>query len=139
MNQSPHPEVLLAVGYSLFLAGAATLLELLARHTQRRAEQYRVLGFKFHRHLDAWECPTGAHLHRSDHHQEYRVARYRAPAHICNGCIIKHRCTDSDGGREIIRTSFTWLETEVGQFHRGLSISLLLLAQFILGIELLRF
>jgi hypothetical protein len=67
------------------------------------------------------------------------VARYRAHAHVCNGCCIKDRCTDSNEGREIVRTSFSWLETEVGRFHRGISIALLSLAQFILWIELLRF
>ena len=139
MSHGVHSEVLLAVGYSLFLAGVAALLELLARHTHRRAEQYRVVGFKYHWQLDAWECPTGQHLHRSDRNQERRVARYRAHAHVCNGCCIKDRCTDSNEGREIVRTSFSWLETEVGRFHRGLSIALLCLAQFILWIELLRF
>ncbi len=138
MSQGIHGEVLLAIGYSVFLGGVAVVLEFLARHTQRRAEQYRVVGFKYHRHLDAWECPAGQHLHRHDH-LERRVARYRAPAHVCNRCGIKRRCTDSDEGREIVRNSFSWLETEVGRFHRGLSMVLLLLAQFILGVELLRF
>ena len=139
MNHGLHPEALMAIGYSLFLACVAAILEILARHTHHRAEQYRVMGFKYHQHLDVWECPTGQHLHRSDRNQERRVARYRAHAHVCNGCCIKHQCTDSNEGREIVRTSFSWLETEVGRFHRGISIALLLLAQFILGIELLRF
>ncbi len=132
------PEVWLALGYALFLAGVAAALELLARHTHRRAERYHTIGFTYHHGLDVWICPTGQHLHRHTAHPEGRAARYRAPAHTCNACSIKHRCTDSDQGREIVQTSHLWLETEVGRFHRGLSLALLLLAQIILLIELLR-
>lgn len=139
MNTGIHPEVWLAIGYVIFLASIALALELLARHTQRRAEQYRVAGFKYHRHLDAWECPTGQPLHRQTEDLENRIARYRAPAHACNSCAFKTYCTDSDDGREITRTSTLWLETEIGRFHRGISLALLLLALFICGVEVLRF
>lgn len=139
MNGAVHPEILLAIGYAGFLVVVAVVLELLARHTQHRAEQYRLVGFKYHHGLDVWECPTGQHLHRHFTHPEAPVVRYRASAHACNHCALKHRCTDSDQGREITRTTFGWLDTEIGRFHRGISIALLLLAQFILGLELLRF
>src|SRR5215471_20717314 len=111
MSHSLHPEILLALGYTVFLVAAAAILELLARHTHRRAEQYRLVGFKYHRHVDTWECPAGQHLHRSSAHAEHRVARYRAPAYVCNGCSRKASCTDSDQGREVTQTSFAWLET----------------------------
>jgi hypothetical protein len=139
MNGGLHPEVLLAIGYAAFLGGVAAILELLARHTHRRAERYRIVGFKYHRYLDVWECPTGQHLHRHKVPPEHRIVRYRAPAHVCNACGLKHRCTTSDEGREIAQSTLLWLETEVGRFHRGLSLALLLLAQFILGLELWRF
>lgn len=139
MNTGVHPEVLLAIGYAVFLALIALGLELLARHTQKRAEQYRIAGFKYHHHLDAWECPAGQHLHRQLEQMASRIARYRAPAHACNRCAFKANCTDSDDGREITRTSALWFETEIGRFHRGISLALLLLALFICGIELLRY
>ena len=139
MSVGLHPEVLLASGYAAFLAAVAAALEFLARHTHRRAERYRIVGFKYHRHLDMWECPTGQHLHRHKGPLEHRIVRYRAPAHACNACGLKHHCTDSDQGREIAQSTLLWLETEVGRFHRGLSLALLLLAQFILGLELWRF
>jgi len=139
MSGDLHPEVWLAIGYAAFLAGVAATFELLARHTHRRAERYRIVGFKYHRHLDVWECPTGQHLHRRQGVPEHRVVRYRAPAHACNACGLKPCCTDSDHGRELVQSTLLWLETEVGRFHRGLSLALLLLAQFILGLELWRF
>ena len=139
MNTGVHPEVVLAIGYALFLALVALGLELLARHTQKRADQYRVAGFKYHRHLDAWECPTGQPLRRQSDDPADRTARYRAPPHACNSCAFKTYCTDSDDGREITRTSRLWLETEIGRFHRGISLALLLLALFICVIEVLRF
>jgi len=139
MKIGVHLEVLLAIGYAVFLALIALGLELLARHTQKRAEQYRIAGFKYHHHLDAWECPTGQPLHRQPERMATRIARYRAPAHACNSCAFKTWCTDSDDGREITRSSMLWFETEIGRFHRGISLALLLLAQFICVIELLRF
>ena len=139
MSGTLRPEVLLAVGYAAFLAGVAAALEWLARHIHRRAERYRMVGFKYHPHLDVWECPTGQHLHRHKGLPERRMVRYRAPAQVCNACGLKHRCTDSDQGREIAQSLCLWLETEVGRFHRGLSLALLLLAQFILALELWRF
>jgi hypothetical protein len=65
------------------------------------------------------------------------VTRYRASAHICNACVLKKECTDSDEGREI-QTLRPWLESELGRFHRGISLALLLLATMILGIAMVR-
>ena len=59
-------------------------------------------GFTYDETHDHWECPEGQHLwpHEFDH--ERRLVRYRAKAHICNGCPRKEACTDSDRGREIV-------------------------------------
>ena len=133
-----HAEVLLAAGYSLFLVGVAASLELLARHSHRRAEQFHVAGFKYHRQLDAWECPTGQSLSRVELDPKRRSVRYRAPSHACNSCPVKSNCTDSDSGREIERHLDSWLESEMGRFHRGISLALLLLAGLILAAEIAR-
>ena len=44
-----HAEVLLAAAYALFLVGTAALLEIFARHSQRRADGYRNSGFEYRR------------------------------------------------------------------------------------------
>ncbi len=133
-----HAEVLMAVGYALFLVVVAASLELLARHSHRRAEQFHVAGFKYHEHIDVWECPTGQSLSRAELDHKQRLVRYRAPPHACNSCHVKENCTDSDQGREIERRLDSWLESEIGQFHRGISLALLLLAGLILTVEIAR-
>lgn len=132
-------EVMLAGGYAVFLAAAAAGLELVARHSGRRAEGLATAGFRFRPRHDFWECPAGERLHRIGEDRERRVVRYRAPAHACNACAIKPECTDSEEGREIERSLDSWLATEIGRFHRGLSLALLLLAGLILGVEVFRF
>ena len=66
------------------------------------------------------------------------MIRYRAPARTCNGCPIKSQCTDSDTGREISVSLDPWLSSAIGRFHRGISLTLLVLAGLIIAIELLR-
>lgn len=133
-----HIEVLLAAGYALLLAGIATVLEWLARHSHRRSERYRNSGFVYHRKLDVWECPTGHHLTRVETDFEQKIARYRAPAHKCNACHCKNDCTDSDTGRELESRLDAWLQSELRRFHRGISLALLLLAAIFLIVELFR-
>ena len=96
-------EVLLAAGYAGLLVTGAFVLEWLSAHTHRRSLRYRTAGFTYDETQDHWECPEGEHLwpHEFDH--ERRLVRYRAKAHICNGCPRKAACTDSDRGREIVR------------------------------------
>lgn len=132
-------EVLLATVYALFLIAVSAVLERLAKHSHQRSEQYEVAGFKFHRELDRWECPTGQHLHRSEVEHDRRITRYKAPAHACNACHIKADCTDSETGREIEQRLDSWLTSEIRRFHRGISLALLLIAALLLIIEAARY
>lgn len=138
MIGSVHIEVLLAATYAIFLFGAAKGLEWFGRYSHRRSGQFRLSGFTYHKHLDAWQCPTGHHLLRQLDHPHARRVRYRAPAHICNGCPYKANCTDSDDGREIELAAASWVESESGKFHRGLGFVLLVLASMILIAEYIR-
>ncbi|HEY6270461.1 MAG TPA: hypothetical protein VIX19_00530 [Terriglobales bacterium] len=126
----------MAAGYALFLGLVALALELLARRSHRRAEQYQVAGFRYDAGLDAWHCPTGKRLHRAEITSDRRTVVYRAPAHHCNCCHIKIRCTDSDNGRSVERRLDSWLDSELRRFHIGISLALLVLAVSILAIEL---
>ena len=133
-----HLEVILATGYALLLVGVAAGLEWLARHSHRRSEHYRHSGFAYKQKLDVWECPTGHHLTRVETDFERKLARYRAPAHKCNACHCKKDCTDSDNGRELESRLDAWVQSELRHFHRGLSLTLLVLAAVILAVEILR-
>ncbi|MGH9393582.1 MAG: hypothetical protein ACRD1E_05385 [Terriglobales bacterium] len=123
----------LAAAYAGLLAATAGGLEWAARRVHRRAEAYKTAGFAYEREHDRWRCPTGNLLHRrqADHHR-VRVL-YQAPAHVCNGCALKQQCTDSDQGRSLELTPDLWIGSTMARFHRGLSLSLLLLAELILA------
>jgi len=125
-------EVVLASGYGAFLLLAAAVIEWLSAHTHRRSLRYRTAGFSYDEANDHWQCPEGEHLwpHEFDHEQ--RLVRYRAKAHICNGCPRKDACTDSDRGREIVRPLDPWPHSEAGRFHRGLSLMLVALALLVI-------
>ncbi|MBV8968939.1 MAG: transposase [Verrucomicrobia bacterium] len=131
-------EVFLSCAYTVFLVLVAFSLELAARYSHHQSKQVRLAGFRYHRHIDLWECPTGQHLWpvASDHSRH--VYRYRAHAHVCNACSIKDLCTDSDRGRELEHNPNSWLESEVQRFHRGISLSILVLAVSLLIVEMIR-
>jgi hypothetical protein len=131
-------EGLLAAGYALFLAGTAATLELVARHSHRRTQAIHTTGFAYNHKLDMWICPVGQPLHRIETVWEGKVARYRAQAHHCNNCAIKHCCTDSDEGRVIEHQADSWLQSGLRQFHLGISLMLFFLALVISLIEILR-
>jgi hypothetical protein len=133
-----EPEVLLAGGYALFLVAVAVGLDLMAQASHVRSRRYLTAGFHYHAHLDAWECSEGEHLRRVDTDHQQRVARYRARAHVCNGCSAKADCTDSSVGREIADPIDPWPHSDVGRFHRALSVVLVALAALILCVEVVR-
>jgi hypothetical protein len=97
--------------------------------------RYRTAGFTYEDQHDHWTCPEGQHLwpHEFDH--ERRLVRYRAKAHICNGCPRKEACTDSDRGREIVRPLDPWPHSEAGRFHRVISLLLVGLGSMIVVVE----
>jgi hypothetical protein len=130
-----HPEVLLAVGYAIFLVGIALGLDLLARHSHARSERYRTAGFTYHHTNDAWVCPEDQLLLRSEVDHGRRLVRYRGRPQICNHCPTKTDCTDSDEGREIVRAMDPWPHSEAGRFHRGISLAVALIAGLILAAE----
>ena len=134
----PNAEALLLGGYALFLLAVAAGIDLIARHSHRRSERFRTAGFRYHSHLDAWECPEGQQLWPHERDDELRLVRYRGKAHICNACPAKSRCTDSDEGREVVRFLDDWPRLEVGRFHRGLSLTLVILALLLGVVALIR-
>ena len=133
-----HLETLFTGGYAMLLVVIAGALEWMGWHSHRRSNKYQTGGFLFQKQTDHWVCPEGARLLRAEIDSELRVIRYRAPAHTCNRCPIKSRCTDSDLGREIEVSLDPWLESAIGRFHRGISLALLILAGLIVAIELVR-
>ena len=126
------PEAVLAAGYATFLLVAAGVLEWLSVHTHRRSLRYRTAGFEYDAEHDHWRCPEGQYLWPDEVDHERRLLRYRAKAHICNGCALKDACTDSDQGREIVRPLDPWPHSEAGRFHRAVSLVLVGVAVLVL-------
>jgi len=133
-----NPEVFLAAGYAVFLLGVALGLDLLARHSHVRSERYRTAGFTYHHTHDAWICPEDQLLLRSETDHERRLVRYRGRPHICNHCLSKSNCTDSDDGREVVRPMDPWPHSEAGRFHRGISLVVTVIAVPVFAAEATR-
>ena len=133
-----NPEVVLAAGYTGLLVTGAFVLEWLSAHTHRRSLRYRTAGFAYDEAHDRWRCPEGQDLWPQEFDQERRLVRYRAKAHICNGCPRKEACTDSDRGREIVRPLDSWPHSEAGRFHRTIALLMVALAMLILVAEVVR-
>jgi hypothetical protein len=131
-------EALLAAAYSFALLLAAGLLEWLSAHTHRRSLRYRTAGFDYQEDHDVWICPEGEHLWPHEFDTERRLVRYRARAHVCNGCPVKERCTDSDRGREIVRPLDPWPHSEAGRFHRVIAVMLVGLGCLVVAVALVR-
>lgn len=133
-----HLEAILAAAYMILLVFIALGLELVAKFSHRRTQQFQTQGFVYHLHLNQWECPEGQQLPLAEIDFNRRLIRYRASPHICNSCRVKSLCTDSDQGRELIYQE-TWPHSEIARFHRGVALMLLLLAAFIAVVVLLQF
>jgi hypothetical protein len=131
-------EAAFAAGYAAFLVCGAFVLEWLSAHTHRRALRFRTAGFTYDATHDHWLCPEGEHLWPHEFDRERRLLRYRARAHVCNACSIKHRCTDSDRGREIVRPLDPWPHSEAGRFHRVIAVVMVAVAGLILLVEVAR-
>ena len=133
-----HPEVFMAVGYTVFLLGVALGLDFMAHRSHAHSERYRTAGFTYHPPHDAWICPEDQLLVRDEVDHERRLVRYRGRPQICNHCPAKADCTDSDDGREVVRAMDPWPHSEAGRLHRGISLAVALVAAPILAAVALR-
>jgi len=132
-------ELMLMFGYAVFLACISFALGWIAHHAHRRSQGTSTAGFTYDPGRDTWRCPRDHHLFPV--FSDRTKVIYRAPADVCNSCISKAACTDSDHGREIeqnMEQSDDTIEHGVRRFHRGVSLTLLLLASSIMVIELFR-
>jgi heme A synthase len=131
-------EFILMLGYAISLAFIALLLELAARHAHRRSLSISTIGFTYHPDRDIWRCPEEQHLFPVFADTAKETVVYRAPASACNACRSKPGCTDSDKGREIERKNASGLQFGMQRFHRAMSLTLLVLANLIVIVEIFR-
>ncbi|MBV8232311.1 MAG: hypothetical protein JO329_20205 [Planctomycetaceae bacterium] len=120
--------LVLLLGYLILLWCGGWALEYLARAHFRRAQRYAHSGFAYDAELDRYECPQGELLTLETFDDRSALAIYRAPAASCNECMLKVFCTPHDEGRRVYRSLAEFHETDVGRFHRLLSLVILLVA-----------
>jgi hypothetical protein len=115
-------EVWLILGYVAVVLAGARLAEALARVHFERGRRYAERGFEYDADADHYHCPQGERLALHLVEPENRLAIYRAPASSCNACTLKTSCTPHEEGRHLYRPLAAWAETDVGRFHRRLSL-----------------
>jgi hypothetical protein len=112
----------LIVVYVALVLATARLFEILARGHFERARRHAEQGFAYDADEDHYRCPEGERLSLHLRDEPRRLAVYRAPANRCNDCALKGDCTPHDEGRHVYRSLAVWAETDVGRFHRWLSL-----------------
>ncbi len=122
LSPPADPEAGLILGYVVLVLVGARVFEALARAHFNRARRYGERGFAYDPDGDHYQCLQGERLtlHRVDANS--RLAVYRAPASRCNGCPLKASCTPHNEGRHLYRSLVSWAETDLGRFHRRLSL-----------------
>jgi hypothetical protein len=114
-------ELWIILFYVVAVLAGARIVEALAQAHFKRALRYGEQGFEYLEAHDVYRCPEGEFLslHSVQHNQ---FAVYRAPSSSCRQCGLKPRCTPADEGRLIFRSLAAWSETNVGLFHRRISV-----------------
>jgi hypothetical protein len=115
----------LLVLYLVTLWAGGWALEVVARAHFRRAQRYAHAGFVYDAELDRYECPQGELLTLHTYDDRNKLAIYKAPAASCNDCVLKAFCTPRDEGRHVYHSLADFHETDVGRFHRRLSLAIL--------------
>lgn len=121
-------EQVLLLAYLILLWAGGWVLEHLARVHFHRAERYAHHGFSYDAELDRYECPQGELLTLDTLDDRNKLAIYKAPAASCNECVLKAFCTPHDEGRHVYRSLAAFHETDVGRFHRRLSLTIVAVA-----------
>ncbi len=118
-------ELILLLVYLVVLWVGGWVLERLARAHFDRAARLAHAGFAYDAELDRYECPQGELLTLHTYDDRDKLAMYQAPARSCNECVLKTFCTPHDEGRRVYRSLSEFHETDLGGFHRRLSLVIL--------------
>jgi hypothetical protein len=116
------PELWIVMCYVVVVLIGARISELLARahfaQARRRAEH----GFEYVAEGDHYRCSEGERLSLLDIDSPRGIAVYQSPPDRCGRCPLKHACAPHADSRRMYRSLVTWSETDVGQFHRRVSL-----------------
>lgn len=123
MFQVPvDPELWIVLVYVAAVLIGARVIELLARLHLARAQGRAAEGFTYLEDEDRYHCPGGERLNLHGVERARQIAIYQALPHQCQNCHLKEGCAPHGRGRRIYRSLGTWAETDVGRFHRRISL-----------------
>src|SRR5262245_20059809 len=115
-------ELWIVLCYGIVVLIGARTTELLARahfgHARRRAEQ----GFEYVAEDDHYRCREGELLTRHSIDAARRLAVYQTLPDRCGSCALKKACVPQAANRRLYRSLITWADTDVGRFHRRVSM-----------------
>src|SRR5262245_19643676 len=116
------PELWIVLCYVIVVLIGARITELLARThfalSRRRAER----GFEYVVENDHYRCPEGERLSLQSRDAPRGLAIYQAAPDRCGSCALKQACTPQGDSRRVYRSLITWAETDLGRFHRRISM-----------------
>lgn len=115
-------ELWIILFYVAVVLAGARIVEALARAHFARAQRYGEQGFEYLEAHNVYRCPQGEYLSLHNVQQDSRFAVYRAPPASCRECRLKARCAPFSEGRVVFRSLAAWAETNVGLFHRRVSV-----------------
>ncbi len=118
-------ELWIILFYVAAVLAGARIVEAVARGHFARAQSYGEQGFEYVAAHDAYRCPQGEYLVLHNVQHDSRLAVYRAPPASCRQCRLKSRCAPFSEGRLVFRSLAAWAETNVGVFHRRISVTCL--------------
>jgi len=100
----------------------ARVIELLARMHMTRAQRIAESGFEYDEDTDHYHCAGGERLALHSIEPVHRLAVYHALPQQCESCHLREKCAPHGRGRRVYRSLATWAETDVGRFHRRVSL-----------------
>ncbi len=115
-------ELWIILFYVVAVLAGARIVEALARAHFARALRHGEQGFEYVEAFDVYRCPRGEYLSLHNVQQDSRFAVYRAPRASCSQCQLKALCVPSGESRLVFRSLAAWAETNVGIFHRRISV-----------------
>jgi len=116
------PELWIVLSYVVVVLIGARITELLARAHFAQARRRAELGFEYVAEGDHYRCSKGERLSLYEIDSPRGIAVYQGAADRCGRCPLKDACVPHAGSRRMYRSLTTWGETDVGQFHRRVSL-----------------
>lgn len=96
-------EMILMVGYMILMLAIAAVRDAWVHPAYHCSKRSRAAGLTYRRQHDHCSWLHHQLLSSNEYDAELGLIRYRVPSQVCNACPIKHRCTTSDLGREVVR------------------------------------